>query len=137
MKTSTLFIIILFIVSFGSCSVPQYPIINIWRLYELKGESVPPGKGFTDDVEIIFESNNRISGFGGCNELYGGYEKNLFDLSFKISSSHRNCDDNMVTENNFIDVLNSVNRYEMPDEFELHLYKDSTLLAKLKGTIIY
>ena len=84
----------------------------------------------------MFEKNNRIEGFGGCNELTGSYEKGIYDIKFKVISTKRYCEGKMEIENEFINALNSANRYDLPYENELYLYKDSLLLAKFMGTIV-
>lgn len=122
----------------SSCSVPQYSLNNIWRLVELNGEAIPPGDGFDDQIELLFEINNRIDGFGGCNQLIGSYDKNLYDIKFNVSSTLKYCGEGriMSIEKAFIDMLNTANRYDIHHEYTLYLYKDTVKLAMFEATII-
>ncbi|MCB0725615.1 MAG: META domain-containing protein [Ignavibacteriae bacterium] len=129
-------LLIFFIVSIAACNTVKYSAENIWRLYELNGDSILPGKSWDEEIVFMFEKNNRIEGFGGCNELTGSYEKGIYDIKFKVISTKRYCEGKMEIENEFINALNSANRYDLPYENELYLYKDSLLLAKFMGTIV-
>lgn len=74
----------------------------------------------------------KVSGNGGCNNYFSDLTLNSASGSFKtgsIGATKKACD-NMSSEQNFLQMLETANKYVVKDNV-LELYKDSLLLLKL------
>lgn len=86
-------------------------------------------KGKTPTLNI---EDNRITGNAGCNNYFGEVALNPESGTFKadkVGSTRMACD-NLSVEQNFLNAINSTNRYVVSGN-TLELYKDNLLLLKL------
>ena len=84
-----------------------------WKLVELNGHPVTPGPN--DTYITLKRDGQRVIGSGGCNRLAGTYTLGAMNrVRFsQIASTEMACMDGMDTERQFLDVLNSVDSYNV------------------------
>ncbi|HLS30093.1 MAG TPA: META domain-containing protein, partial [Flavobacteriaceae bacterium] len=80
------------------------------------------------------ESENRIVGFGGCNNFFGTYNLTQPDkISFSpIGATKMACLTTTFNENDFFNVFEKVNNYKIRDQI-LTLFQDNQAVATLKA----
>ena len=103
-----------------------------WRLVELNGE--PSGVG-ADDKPATLRLNSaahRMSGFGGCNRMTGGYQLHDDSLRFdRVAMSMMACPDGMALEGSFAAALEATRTYRVTDR-GLELIGESGTVARLE-----
>lgn len=103
-----------------------------WKLIELNGKSIDNLSGFNKEPHIIFSFNeNRVSGNAGCNSFNGNYEltgSNKLDIS-KIASTKMYCD-KISVEEEFFNVLEISDSYQLIDEENMNLLYEGKVTAK-------
>ena len=79
---------------------------------------------------LILE-NNKVSGNAGCNNFFGNLMMDATAGNFSVSNvgSTRMACDNMDVENNYLNMLQQVNKYVVNGNV-LELYKGNLLLLK-------
>jgi len=139
LKYSFLFSLILILMSCGTAqkksdsSTPSL-VGTFWILQTLEGKTI----SHPDDPRLIGfelqESENRIVGFGGCNNFFGTYNLSQPDkISFSpIGATKMACLTTTFNENDFFAVFEGVNNYQIRDQI-LTLYQDNEVLATLKA----
>jgi len=92
----------------------NYAILEkYWKLVELNGKPVEVDSTFNKEPFIIFkESNNRMSGNGGCNNISGSFQiEGLNRITFsKIISTRMSCP-RMDLEGEFLEVLQKADNF--------------------------
>lgn len=106
----------------------RQPLVGTeWQLIQLGGSSVTPNE---EQFTITLGEDNRISGVGACNRLMGEYtlgEKNA--LTFGALASTRMACPGMDQESAFMQMFDSVVRYDMDGPMLLLLDAKDNLLA--------
>lgn len=84
-----------------------------WVVAEMKGVPVQQS-GSRKDAFIRFEiADKRFTGNGGCNQINGNYNLDKNEIRFtEVISTKMSCND-IEFENTFLNILNSVDRYEV------------------------
>src|SRR6478609_1064675 len=97
-----------------------------WKLMTLDGAAITPAPGAREIHLILQLAQQRVSGFGGCNRLMGGYLLDGGQLSFsQLAGTMMACDrDSMDTEQRFHAMLQKVARWRVDGE-KLDLLDDS------------
>lgn len=89
-----------------------------WRLTQL-GEQVMPNPAGDQDVGIQLQAqNSRVTGFAGCNRMFGGYSLNGEALKFdQLGATKMACleEDRMRLEGRFFEMLSQVARWKITD----------------------
>ncbi|BCX14060.1 MAG: hypothetical protein KatS3mg085_592 [Candidatus Dojkabacteria bacterium] len=68
-------------------------------------------------ITIKFEENNKVSGFGGCNDYTAKFEINEDSFNiYEINKTKMFCENVSVVENAFFQVLELVNKIEVSDD---------------------
>lgn len=100
-----------------------------WQLDSLAGLNiVPQGKNAT----LEFNSNTKISGFGGCNKYGGSYKTSGKNISFvNVYATEMACD-NMQVEATLFAALKKADSYSVTGG-KLLLYEQGALLAVFKA----
>lgn len=113
----------------------RQPLVGTeWQLVQLGGQAVAPEEG---KYTITLGEDNRIAGVGACNRLMGQYtlgEKNA--LQFGTLASTRMACPGMDTEAAFMQMFDSVTRYDMDGPMLLLLDGDdlkAVFQAKIKA----
>ncbi len=106
-----------------------------WKLIELNGKPVPL---LDHEPYLIFEDEGgRLTGFGGCNSFGGAFELDeaASHIRFgQIFSTLMACPSGMDIENDFHDVLRTVDNYTFSGD-RLMLNQAQTVLAQFE--VIY
>lgn len=117
-----------------SASSSSSLIGTFWILQTLEGKTI----SHPDDPRLIGfelqESENRIVGFGGCNNFFGTYNLTQPDkISFSpIGATKMACLTTTFNENDFFNVFEKVNNYKIRDQI-LTLFQDNQAVATLKA----
>ncbi|MBN8578921.1 MAG: META domain-containing protein [Cytophagales bacterium] len=100
-----------------------------WVLEELNNQPVST----QNQPFLVFASKSMVlSGFGGCNQLAGSYETARLKLKCNnVVATRMYCDVGQL-ENDFLTLLQKVNRYHIEGD-TLSLYEDAVLLGRLKA----
>ncbi len=95
-----------------------------WKLTELLGQAVPTTEpDMTPYLE--FGTDNRVSGFSGCNQFTGAYEVQGLRLSFKpLATTQKACLNGSV-EQQFISTIQGIDNFTL-NESGLAFYKART-----------
>lgn len=112
------------------------PLVDTqWRLTQLGDQVVGESTG-ADAVGLQLQSQNpRVTGFGGCNRMFGGYSLDGDQLKFdQIGATKMACLDQsrMRLEQTYFDMLSRVARWKITDN---HLALLDTAGATL-GTFV-
>ncbi len=104
------------------------PIMNIrWKVTEIYGKPVKNEEGNELYIELMAENN--FKGNAGCNKINGHYEIYQDKIHFmRVVGTMKGCA-HMETEEDFKEVLESVNNFTTADK-SLQFLKGETLLAK-------
>jgi heat shock protein HslJ len=114
-------------------SVP-FKISNLnWKIVSLNNETI--SKDTADFYLNLNSSTSRFESKAGCNQLVGEFQINDNHITFsKISMTKMFCIDNAKTENDYIDILNSVNNFVVLNNTTLILKKDT--ISKVKFMLV-
>jgi heat shock protein HslJ len=115
---SVLFAFILFLSACSSSKTPTVtpdPLTDYeWRLTELMGKAIPAATEPINNISLKFnKSDNRVSGFSGCNSYSGGFTSSApLRISFtQMISTMKACPTNMELESEFLKMLSEVDNY--------------------------
>lgn len=93
------------------------------------GDLVAPEGGERPWIEL---SGDRLQGFGGCNDLMGGYTLENDRLAFnEIGSTKKYCPEIQASERSIIEMLSTVSNYRLEGE-TLTLLQGTNEVAVLK-----
>ncbi|MDH5682615.1 MAG: META domain-containing protein [Spirochaetota bacterium] len=102
-----------------------------WRLEKINAKSPRVGGLF-----IQFEMSGKMSGFSGCNEIFGVYsidpEKKSIQVLY-LTNSKKNCgnDSVMLQEASFLSKLRDISKYDIAgNKLIIHTKKNETLSFK-------
>lgn len=85
-----------------------------WRLTHLGGQPVPIAPQQREPHLILDPQSRRVSGSGGCNRLFGGYELEGERLVFgQLATTRMACLDGMETEAAFLSALGTVRTWRI------------------------
>jgi heat shock protein HslJ len=87
------------------------------------------------EINIVFFGENQMKGFGGCNQLSGGYEIEGKSIKISAASTRMYCDNKMEMESALMTALRETNKYDIDGDF-LFLYKDNVKLAKFEAVYL-
>jgi heat shock protein HslJ len=112
----------------------ERPLENTyWVLTEINGTAL-----VRNDSKKLFiqldPATKRLSGFAGCNQLSGGYVLDGKKISFKTITTKMFCQDEMKTEDDFIQAVNKINEFNI-NEHELLLTEGKNVLLKFQAEI--
>ncbi|MXV38535.1 META domain-containing protein [Flavobacteriaceae bacterium Ap0902] len=103
---------------------------GVWNLQDEDQTALGIGN---NPITLIFDPTSResISGFAGCNNYGGNIEGDNGYITFKdIYSTKMSCP-TLNEEDNYLNLLEKVNRFEVVRN-DLYLYKDKLLLLHFK-----
>ena len=103
-----------------------------WLLVELNGQPLAPGG---DPLTLQFAvDEQRVSGYGGCNEFSGPYTQNGASLRFgPLLSTRRACADPALNaqETAYFEALESTTRHSV-EGGQLVLYRGNQVVARFE-----
>lgn len=100
----------------------------VWRAEKLADSYIPQQL----NVRLIFDQNNRLYGFAGCNSFNGNYKQQANTLTVQqLSSTRKFCADSSELEQRFTQSLEGADRAEVNGD-KLQLFKNNQLLLQFK-----
>ncbi len=88
-----------------------------WRLVQLGDEPIAPSSEPQRDAQIQFDvSSGRVTGSGGCNRIFGSFQRSGNTLSIgQLGATRMACTDPVrsVNETSFFAALQSTARYRL------------------------
>jgi len=113
---------------------PDVPLRNTyWKLVAIGGQKVAVGVGQREPHIILDLRETSFKGYGGCNQLMGGFQTDGSRLTFgKIGSTKRYCSETMAMEVEFLKALGTVTGFEISGG-TLTLYGSEEIVALLKA----
>jgi heat shock protein HslJ len=114
-------------------SVPINITNLYWKIANLNNETI--GNTTADFYLKLNSSTSRFESKAGCNQLVGEFQIKDNHITFsKISMTKMFCIDNAKTENDYINILNSVNNFVVLNNTTLILKKDT--ISKVKFMLV-
>ena len=103
----------------------------VWRAEKLTDQYVPQQL----NVRVIFDQNDRLYGFAGCNNFNGNYKQRSSQLSIQpLVSTRKFCADSSALEQQFTRSLQSADRAEVNGN-KLQLFKNNQLILQFKPAV--
>lgn len=104
-----------------------------WVLQSLEGNSVKMPEGIEQPYLSIDSTGENVSGYGGCNRLFGAIKISNDSISFPgLAATRMYCEATQKVENSFLEALNGTSTFTLKGN-ELVL-KGSKELAVLQRT---
>ncbi len=120
-----------------SCSSKSFPDSKWdnkqWTVVEVMGVPIQTS-GSVQDAHLIFDSDDKdITGFGGCNRIFGPYEiGKKSTLKFGEIGATRMACQNTAFENKYLETLKSVRYYQQTGGQLLLKNGDKDVILKLQ-----
>lgn len=103
----------------------------VWRAEKLTNRYVPQQL----NVRVIFDQNERLYGFAGCNSFNGQYKQRANQLTVQpLVSTRKFCADSSELEQQFTQSLQSADRAEVNGD-KLQLFKNNQLILQFKPAV--
>ncbi|MDY3979984.1 MAG: META domain-containing protein [Tidjanibacter sp.] len=103
-----------------------------WQLQQIDGHNVTVKLSAEEIPFLVFGSDGRFNGSGGCNRIGGDYSKGKEGrIAFSNVFSTKMYCPNDAVERQFLEVLNSADSYSI-DGIYLYLFSNGTLKAVLQ-----
>ena len=105
-----------------------------WKLTRLEGKPVILAEKQREPSLVFRSQDSRVTGFGGCNNLTGGYKLNGDEIAFGgIAATQMACVQGMDTEAALFSALGRVRKWKIAGE-HLELYDaDGNTLARFEA----
>ncbi|MDP5134718.1 META domain-containing protein [Rheinheimera baltica] len=103
----------------------------VWRAEKIANRYVPQQL----NVRVIFEQNDRLYGFAGCNNFNGSYKQRSNQLNVQpLVSTRKFCADSSELESQFTQSLQSADRAEVNGD-TLQIFKNNQLILQFKPAV--
>lgn len=103
----------------------------VWRAEKLANRYIPQQL----NIRVIFEKNDRLYGFAGCNNFNANYKQRSSQLNVEqLVSTRKFCADSSELENKFTQSLQSADRVEVNGD-TLQLFQNNKLILQFKPAI--
>lgn len=103
----------------------------VWRAEKLTDRYVPQQL----NVRVIFDQNDRLYGFAGCNNFNGNYKQRSNQLTVQpLVSTRKFCAESSELEQQFTQSLQSADRAEVNGD-KLQLFKNNQLILQFKPAV--
>ena len=103
----------------------------VWRAEKLTNSYVPQQL----NVRVIFDQNQRLYGFAGCNNFNGSYSQRSNQLNVQpLVSTRKFCADSSALEQQFTQSLQSADRAEVNGD-KLQLFKNNQLILQFTPAV--
>jgi heat shock protein HslJ len=99
-----------------------------WVLNELNETSIVNSNSGKLFIELKAETK-RIVGFGGCNQISGGYTITGSKIKFSTATTRMFCQQTMEVETSFLKALSTVTTFEIK-EHDLFLKSENIIVLK-------
>lgn len=105
-----------------------------WVATELMGKPVIAVAGHPTANIQMHSVDKKLTGFSGCNSIFGGYDSSHEGLKFDpVGATRVACLDHPHMEPEFLQALTSTVSYRMPKDLEL-LDKDGKVIARFQAS---
>ena len=94
---------------------PEGILNKYWKLVTLEGQAVTMAPDQEQEAYFMLRDSSRVTGFGGCNALNGGFELNEQQMRLRFTNlltTLKACP-GPDTERGFLDVLNQADNYTL------------------------
>ncbi|MFD2786760.1 META domain-containing protein [Hymenobacter rubripertinctus] len=101
--------------SAGTSRQPDGILNKYWKLMTLEGQPVTMAPDQEREAYFVLRDSSRVTGFGGCNALNGGYELNEQQQRLRFTNlltTLKACP-GPDTERGLLDVLNQTDNYTL------------------------
>lgn len=106
---------------------------STWVLQTLAGKPVAMPEGVDAPWFRLSGDGDRLEGFGGCNNMFGGFQMDGSKLSFPgLGGTKKYCEATQQTENAFMSALRETDAFKL-DKGVLSLLQGTRELATLKA----
>lgn len=103
----------------------------VWRAEKLDKGNIPQNL----NIRAIFDANDRLYGFAGCNSFNAEYKQKSSELSIgSIASTRKFCADSSETEQKFTQALQNADRVEVNGD-KLQLFRDNQIILQFKPAL--
>lgn len=100
-----------------------------WYLVSIESATMSKDARSTQQkIWIKLDTENKVTGFGGCNDFSSSYKLEGTTLQFSAIARTKVRCNNIATEDTFIGILEKVNKYKL-EKNKLFFYNDERLLA--------
>jgi heat shock protein HslJ len=105
---------------------------TVWQLVELDGEALTLSAEQEAPSIQLLDEGDRLQGFGGCNRMFGTYERSGAELRFgPLAGTMMACEGMMELERAFHQALEATRGYSL-EAGSLALTADSRVLARFE-----
>lgn len=106
---------------------------STWVLQTLGGKAVAMPEGVDTPWIKLSADGDRLEGFGGCNNMFGGFQIEGSKISFPgLGGTKKYCEATQQTENAFMGALRETDAFKL-DKGVLSLLQGTRELATLKA----
>ena len=103
-----------------------------WVLQTVEGNAIKMPEGAEKPWVKLAKEGSKIEGFGGCNNLFGGFELNGDAIKFpNLASTKKYCEEVQPTETAFMSALRSTDHFKL-DGSTLTLFQGTRELIGLQ-----
>lgn len=103
----------------------------VWRAEKLTNRYIPQQL----NVRVIFDQNERLYGFAGCNNFNGNYKQRSNELSVQpLISTRKFCAESSELEQQFTQSLQAADRAEVNGD-KLQLFKNNQLILQFTPAV--
>jgi len=103
-----------------------------WVLQTVEGNAIKMPEGTEKPWVKMTKEGSKVEGFGGCNNLFGGFELNGDAIKFpNLASTKKYCEEVQPTENAFMGALRSTDHFKL-DGSTLRLFQGTRELIGLQ-----
>lgn len=105
---------------------------TFWALRKLGNKLLREYK-LERDINFLFQKDNKLTGFSGCNNFFTNYTVFNDTLKFsQVGATRKMCENSMEIENEFLQIFENTITYKIYGEF-LYLYDQDGLVAKFES----
>lgn len=120
------------LISLAGCALGSQSIPTMDKAYQVEWLGERPLMDYSH-LTLTFEENGRLFGNAGCNHWFGRYQLNDDQLAIHhVGTTRKMCAEALMEqERRFLDLLQTVNRWEITQNGELNLWPESGQPIKL------
>ncbi len=101
----------------GKAGVSADMIKGKWVLQSLDGNAVKTPEGIDQPYLSIDSTGENLSGYGGCNRIFGTMKVSNDSISFPgLAATRMYCEETQKLENSFLEALNATRTYSLKND---------------------
>ena len=116
----------------GKAGVSVDMIKGKWVLQSIEGNAVKMPEGIEQPYLSIDSTGENLSGYGGCNRIFGALKVSNDSISFPgLAATRMYCEATQKVENSFLEALNGTSTFKLKnDELVLMGSKEMAVLRR-------